>query len=168
MVTATLLTYPAMEMTAGAEIAHTVPVQEGIFTGIRYEWKAELVKGENLLPRTCGIDRYVVQIPDAYADCKDAMVEIDYLGDIGQAFQNGKMIADNFCNLAIWEIGVKEAMDPEKGNEMTILITPQKDNVQIDKSTMAGQKEVLDGKRSELRGIRIRPIHETKFVLKTK
>ena len=78
------------------------------------------------------------------------------------------MIADNFCNLAIWEIGVKEAMKPELGSQMTILITPQKDNVQIDKSTMAGQKEVIDGKRAELKRIHLRPVRETRITISEK
>jgi len=165
---AKFLTYPARELSVGEEIGRAEMIQEGIFSGISYEWKPQLVKGEDLIPAKCGNDRYVIEIPDTYEDCKDAMLEIDYIGDIGQAFQKGNMIADNFCNLAIWEIGIKEAMKPELGNQMTILITPQKDNVQIDKSTMAGQKEILDGKLAELRNIHLRPVRETRITISEK
>lgn len=32
---------------------------------------------------------------------------MDYLGNVGNAFSDGVLISDNFCNGDIWEIGLK-------------------------------------------------------------
>lgn len=77
---------------------------------------------------------------------KDAILKIDYMGDIGQAFINGEMISDNFCNGEIWEIGLKEFADSLKEQPLTIYITPIKKGVHVNvESAMAARMEQVDG-----------------------
>lgn len=52
--------------------------------------------------------KYELSFPDRFMDgLKDALLCVDYTGDIGSAFINGDMINDNFCNHSTWEIGLR-------------------------------------------------------------
>lgn len=144
-------------------------IKEGIFEGLRICWSAEGIREKLLEPWQCGMYRYLLRIPEGYADCKDVLLQIDYLGDIGNAFADGAMIADNFCNNAVWEIGLKEVL-PEAltcgaENEITLLITPLKEGVRIDTSEMAGQNEVVESRIAVLKQVRIKPVLEAEIVL---
>lgn len=74
-------------------------------------------------------NRYIVTIPEnCFEGVKDARLQIEYCGDIGQAFINGKLINDNFCNHAIWEIGLSDFKDDIRNHDITVHITPSKEN----------------------------------------
>lgn len=52
-----------------------------------------------------GPSRWTVRIPaEALAGHKTVLLRVRYMGDIGQAFIDGKMINDNFCNGQPWDI----------------------------------------------------------------
>ena len=52
--------------------------------------------------------KYELSFPERFMDgLKDALLCVDYTGDIGSAFINGDMINDNFCNHSTWEIGLR-------------------------------------------------------------
>ena len=52
--------------------------------------------------------KYELSFPEGFMDgLKDALLCVDYTGDIGSAFINGDMINDNFCNHSTWEIGLR-------------------------------------------------------------
>lgn len=52
--------------------------------------------------------KYELSFPDRFMNgLKDALLCVDYTGDIGSAFINGDMINDNFCNHNTWEIGLR-------------------------------------------------------------
>lgn len=86
------------------------------------------------------------------------------MGDIGNAFVDGELISDNFYNGSVWEIGLKSAWNPGKGNKITFVLNPVKKNVKIDvSSTMAGRLEKAEEAMAELRSVRIIPIHEAVF-----
>jgi hypothetical protein len=44
---------------------------------------------------------------DALDGLDDILLRVDYLGSAGNAFIGGRLVADNFCNGQIWEIGLK-------------------------------------------------------------
>lgn len=48
---------------------------------------------------------------DSFKDVSDLILSIDYVGDTGAAFINGKMITDNFYNGTPWKIGLKRYAD---------------------------------------------------------
>lgn len=52
--------------------------------------------------------RFQINWPkETFKDVSDLILSIDYIGDTGAAFMNGRMIADNFYNGSPWRIGLK-------------------------------------------------------------
>ena len=98
-----------------------------------------------------GRGRYTVDVPtECMKGHKRVMLRLRYRGDIGHVFLNGKLIDDQMCNGAPWEI----RLDPyagEMGREpLTVYITPVKKNVVVDASAMAGLHEHADIQEAEL------------------
>ncbi len=87
--------------------------------------------------------RYTVKLPETILDgVKDVRLRIGYIGDIGQAFLNGRLVHDNFCNGAVWEIGLKELAAELAETPLTIYVTPLKENVNVNvESAMAARLE---------------------------
>lgn len=153
-----LLAYPACDF-QGIDQYETV--QYGIWSGVEMEVSDEERKTTTLEITQSGDSRFIVQIPKDYRDCKDALMQIEYRGDIGHAFINGELVSDNFSNHAIWEIGLKEVWKPEDGDKMVIVITPLKENVKVDvSSTMAGRVEKEGSSLAQLLNVKIKPIQE--------
>jgi len=109
--------------------------------------------------------KYEVSIPENFMDgLKDARIQIDYTGDIGHAFIDGDMIADNFCNYDTWEIGLKTFSDQLVNSPLTISITPLREGVNVNvESAMAARMENADSYIAELKNIRLRPVYEFKL-----
>ncbi len=102
--------------------------------------------------RRVGIGRYVVELPlEALAGHKQVLLRVQYAGDIGHAFINGKMISDNFANGAAWDIRLDCHADALSRDPLTLYITPIKENVTVDvSSAMAGRMEKAEGLKAEL------------------
>lgn len=109
-----------------------------------------------------GPSRYTIDIPKGYMDgLKDAILQVNYDGDIGHAFINGKMINDNFCNNDTWEIGLKEHAEELENHPITIYITPLKEGVNVNvESAMAARMEEVDAYIGNLNNVKIKPIYE--------
>lgn len=158
----TLLFYPAQ---AGGKIQPEKEkqvtfskIKEGLFEGIQIDWQ-EILQERELETAECGFGRFKFEIPEEYKDCKDAVLRIDYNGDVGHLFCDSVLISDNFCNGAIWEVGLKEALKPGMGKEAVIYITPRKKNVKVDvSSAMAGRKEQLEEAVAKLRSVKVKPV----------
>jgi hypothetical protein len=70
-------------------------------------------------------DRCIVRVPgDRLASAKDIFLRIDYAGDIGEAYIDGALVADNFYNGMTWEIGLKHFADRLAQGELVIKIAP--------------------------------------------
>ena len=69
----------------------------------------------------------VVTLPADILDGVDNVyLRVDYIGDIGNCFLDGVLVADNFYNGSIWEIGLKQILRGKANSaaELLILITP--------------------------------------------
>ena len=114
--------------------------------------------------RQCGYLKYELDLPPAneMEGLKDMILSVDYLGDVGQAFVNGYLVHDNYCNGTPWEIGLKEIYErfPESvGGKMVIRIVPLKEGKRVDASSvMAGRMEIAGHKMGELKEISIKEI----------
>lgn len=87
--------------------------------------------------------KYELSFPERFMDgLKDALLCVDYTGDIGSAFINGDMINDNFCNHSTWEIGLRTFARRLEKHPLTISITPLREgrNVNVE-SAMAARME---------------------------
>lgn len=156
--TVKLMMYPAAELKYAGENINVSEVQEGIFKGVQF---SEHISAEELKLQKCGPYRYTFIVPENYEEYKDARIQISYTGDIGYVFIDGELVSDNFCNEAVWEIGLKEVWKPEMGKEFTLLITPRKEEQSVDvSSTMAGRKEMLKKAVGEVKSVKIQPVKE--------
>ena len=95
---------------------------------------------------------------------KDVRMQIEYRGDIGHAFIDGRMIHDNFCNHDTWEIGLREFASELEQEPMTIYITPLKEGAKVNvESTMAARMEEVDETFAELRKVSMVPVYEVRL-----
>lgn len=78
-----------------------------------------------------------------FSDAKEVYLRIDYSGDVGYAYIEGKLINDNFCNGTTWEIGLNKFKNEllEKGMYLYIAPTKKGGIVKRD-SAMAAVKEI--------------------------
>jgi hypothetical protein len=109
-----------------------------------------------------GPSRYLVTIPPLdMRKMKDVMLRIHYTGDIGQAFIDGDMIADNFWNGAVWEIGLREFAERLADNPLTLYIVPIKEGSSVNvESTMAGRREENKGLTSCVHDVKAVVLYE--------
>lgn len=113
-----------------------------------------------------GPSRYVINIPiDNMKGLKEGLLQIQYEGDIGQAFIDGEMIHDNFNNGAIWELGLKNFVDRLEKQPLTIYITPLKKGARVNvQSAMAARTEEVDETVASLNSAAVRPVYEVKLL----
>ena len=112
--------------------------------------------------RRTGRGRYVLDIPlNALQGCKQALLRIHYVGDIGHAFLKGSMISDNFANGAAWDVRVDDLHQQLTQSPLTICITPIKKDVTVDvSSAMAGRMERASGLQAELLEVSLIQVEE--------
>ncbi len=108
--------------------------------------------------------RWTIRLPEkALEDLKDALLQIDYQGDIGTLWLEGEMISDNFCNGATWEVGLLEQRQ-RLGSEMTLNIAPIREGARVNAETaMAGRNEEVTGLIAELKQLRVQPVYEIRL-----
>ena len=98
-----------------------------------------------------GNGRYLPQIPsDALTGHKQVLLRVLYRGDIGNAFLDGQLISDNFCNGDVWDIRLDPCADALRTNPLVLVLTPVKKNVTVDASAMAGLRETADAEDAAL------------------
>lgn len=145
-----LLTFPA-----SASSGET----DGIFEHYRYETEEVCIEPvvEQVADR-----RYTIELPGKFMrGLKDARLQIDYNGDIGHLFLNGRMINDNFANHATWEIGLKDFEEELEGTMLTLYITPLKEGVNVNvESSMAARMEEVDAYVGILENVAVQPVYE--------
>jgi len=112
--------------------------------------------------RQTGVGRYVVAVSqDVLRGHKQVLLRVNYVGDIGHAFVNGRMISDNFSNSAPWDIRLDCHADELAHHPLTIYITPTKAHVTVDvSSAMAGRMEKASGLKAELLSTLLLPIDD--------
>jgi hypothetical protein len=99
---------------------------------------------------------------DALAGIDDAYLIIDYLGDVGHAYQNGRLIHDHFANGLPWEIGLKRFVIPGEKCELILRISPLKSDAAALSYFPTGMtfRPVVDGNAvSEVRSITVLPAY---------
>ncbi|MFN8447806.1 MAG: beta-galactosidase [Anaerolineae bacterium] len=71
-----------------------------------------------------GADRAVLRFPPDILDGVDnILLRIDYVGNVGSAFVDGRLIHDNFGNGTVWEIGLRH-YEPLLQKEWLIHVSP--------------------------------------------
>ncbi|MGA2642624.1 MAG: hypothetical protein ABSG21_17175, partial [Spirochaetia bacterium] len=99
--------------------------------------------------------------PDAFEGVNELLLSIEYEGDVGNAFIDGTLIADDFYNGTPWEIGLKrfQARLLEKG--LYIHVTPRREGtLVIRESGMALQQELRGREIARLGAIKLIAVRE--------
>lgn len=92
---------------------------------------------------------------------KEALLQIDYSGDIGYAFIDGDLINDNFCNNTTWEIGLKRFEEQLLEKGMYLYVSPiRKGTIVNSNTTMAGWNETAKERIADIASIRAVPVYE--------
>lgn len=157
--TVLLHVYPA----DGLDNRAGIKASEKILTDCLGTWMVETEeKKPEVTVKQVGLTRYTVQVPPNVMDgVKDACLQVRYVGDIGNAFINGRMIHDNFANGAVWEIGLGEFAEELKMHGITLYIVPLKEGVNVNvESSMAARSEEVEHMIAELKDVRIQPVYE--------
>jgi len=130
------------------------------FLGV-YQIQTQEKRAEAVVKQV-GPSRYTIQIPeDAMVGIKDMRLQLEYTGDIGNAFIDGRMIHDNFANGAVWEIGLKEFEQELKEKCITVYIVSLKEGVNVNvESAMAARLEEVKSYIAELKHVRLQPVYE--------
>lgn len=149
----TVCTYPA------TGVLPATPVSTDILGVYTYETAEKTIAATY---EKVADNRYMLRIPsDCMEGIKDALLQIDYKGDIGHAFIDGAMISDNFCNGATWEIGLMDFAEQLKDQCLTVYITPLKEGVNVNvESAMAARKEEITSSVGGISNVRICPVYE--------
>lgn len=156
-----VLTYP--------QGASTLPNADAVHTPDGTVFDIWAVKAdEKEIPVTVkqtAYSKFEISFPDNFMDgLKDALIQIDYRGDIGCAFINGDMISDNFCNNNTWEIGLRTFADRLKDTPLTLSISPLREGVNVNvESAMAARMENADKYIAELLNVKVCPVYEVKI-----
>ncbi|MFD0670984.1 beta-galactosidase [Cohnella sp. GCM10027633] len=99
--------------------------------------------------------------PNALDGVKEALLRIDYTGDIGYAFIDGDMINDNFSNGTTWEIGLKRFEERLLDKGMYIYISPIRKGTFVNSNTtMAGWNESAKELIADIASISAVPVYE--------
>ncbi|MBN2444407.1 MAG: beta-galactosidase [Spirochaetales bacterium] len=100
-------------------------------------------------------------LPASFKELHDIFLYIDYEGDVGNAFIDGKLINDNFYNGTPWEIGLKQFFPRLIENEIYFYIIPWKKGkfVYYD-SAMALKKEFKGEQGAAIHSIKVLPEYE--------
>lgn len=154
--------YPADGFEGMANIKKVENKQNGFFGTCQIQTQEKNVELE---VNQVGPTRYTIHIPeDAMEGVKDLRLQLEYTGDIGNAFINGRMIHDNFANGAVWEIGLKEFEQELKKDRITVYIVPLKEGVNVNvESAMAARLEEVKSCIAELKSVKVAPVYEMKI-----
>ena len=97
--------YPDIEEKVDSSIGNLTKSKDGIFSHYKIQLPEKKI---DLAVKRVGKKRIAVNIPqNALAGLNDIFIEIDYVGDTGMAFIDGKMINDNLYDGSPWYIGIK-------------------------------------------------------------
>lgn len=102
----------------------------------------------------------VLHFPDGLPDDEhNSLLHIDYIGDMGQVYINGRLVHDHFYNGTTWEIGLRQLAPKLAGGDLLIMIVP------LEKQS-GGQRYVPTGMafRPEMESEQVADIHQVRIV----
>jgi hypothetical protein len=100
----------------------------------------------------------------AFAEANEVFLRIEYDGDVGSAFIDGKLIADDFSNGEPWEIGLEKLLPEVLRKSICVHITPRREGSLIVKEAGMAVQQKLQGKEvAEIRSITATVERETRI-----
>lgn len=115
-------------------------------------------------------DKAVIGLhPDAFDGLHEIFLHIDYMGNVGNAFIDGTLVSDNFCNGQIWEIGLKRLCPAllDKGMYFHIIPYVEGSDVVFDED-IPFRHPFAEDRTAEISDIRAVPQYRVLFTLRGK
>ncbi|NMO98061.1 beta-galactosidase [Paenibacillus lemnae] len=102
---------------------------------------------------------------DKLQESNDVVLNINYTGNVGYAFSNGRLIHDHFHNGAPWEIGLKRFEEFLSNGEIVLETTPLREGVMtIDAdAAMAVEQHFTGEKKAVFHQITAEPVRRIKL-----
>lgn len=156
-----LLIYPAVEEKLTASATTLSESTDGYFTC----YTGSIPKKEVCFQQEMiGPGKAVLRFPPDILDgVNNAILHIDYIGDVGSAFIDGKLVHDNFFNGMTWEMGLKHFERQLVDKELLIMIAPIKEHSggrRYVQTGMAFRPETGSERRAEIHRIATVPVYE--------
>ena len=106
--------------------------------------------------------RYLLKLPEGCCNgLRDVLLRVDYMGDIGNAFLNCRLISDNYANGSVWEIGLSDFKEELDDQEILLYISPVKKGARIIiDNQMAAEKEVVDSVFEKINSVTLAPVYD--------
>lgn len=102
---------------------------------------------------------------DVLTGCHNVILQVDYIGDMGEAFIKGNLIHDNFYNGTTWEIGLGQ-IAPD-AQDILLIITPLKSSSGEGNYIPTGMAFLPENELKEMMEIRsIRVVTEHKITIR--
>ncbi len=105
---------------AFADITNNPAPIEGMTS---YQINFTKVNPEVIIEKTSG-RKYSLSLNSDISNLHDVFINVDYVGDRGMAFINGKMITDHFYHERQWEISLRKFIPELKNNELVLIFHP--------------------------------------------
>jgi hypothetical protein len=161
---------PEMTMTVWPVVDQPVTVKDipfqqtaaGVRTMLRVAVPAHDV---SVQVQRVGERKYQLQLPgDALAGLSDVFLRVDYEGDTGMAFIDGRLVADNFYDGAPWIIGLKRFAPEALEKGLCLVFHPLRQGVVKDVSSeFAGRFEFAGQEKLTVRSISALPEYRVRI-----
>jgi hypothetical protein len=103
--------------------------------------------------------------PECFQGVDELLLSIDYDGDVGNAFIDGSLVADNFANGTPWEIGLAGLREHLKDQPLVLRVTPRREgSIVVHESAMAMKTEIIGREIAEIRSVHLDPVREIRIV----
>jgi len=147
-----VLVFPRPDASLAAGGVRLQAAEEGYFS--RYSIPMHVLRIELEVTRS-GPGNAEVRLPArAFDGAKEVFLSIEYDGDVGNAFIDGRLIADDFSNGQPWEIGLRRFRPRIEESGLYIHVTPRREGtLVVHESGMAAQQELKGKQVEEIRGI---------------
>lgn len=138
-----LTVFPPFAQKIQAHAARLDETSSGYATRLTLEMPPQHVK---LRIEDCGDGKFLLQFPaDAWRGVSELLLQIDYEGDMAMAFLDGELVADNFCNGLLWEIGLKRFATQISDKGLLLVFRPLRHGVIKNVSSSAAARFEFEG-----------------------
>nr|WP_321452738.1 beta-galactosidase [uncultured Carboxylicivirga sp.] len=108
--------------------------------------------------------KYTLKLQSDITNLNDVFVDIDYIGDRGSAFIDGKMITDHFYHNRTWELSLKSCTSELKDNQMVFIFHPMYSDYSYLKD-LNEVPEFVKGKYLKIKDFKVIPEYKTTITL---
>lgn len=104
--------------------------------------------------------KYLLQLNSDISNLNDVFVKVDYVGDRGMAFIDGKLVTDHFYQERKWEIGLKHFAPQLKDHKMLLIFHAMYSDYEYLKD-LNQVPEFDNGSFLEVKGVEVVPEYKT-------